>query len=238
VVDSTIDQVFEAFLTDQRLRLKPRTLSGYEDVIGLLRHHLNGYGYEGLSEAESKSFHKHYNANGAKHREFCQLFGPDKIVENLQSFLGYFMIRKVAASAELKRTAGTVTKKLAKWLVANGYIAEEEGQLGVDEGAAAAKKLPNAERAAQILFEATDPFVAGNEDMEFEEYLDFDHFTIAKIEPGKLWFDTYTEGGILGPVAVPKAATDLLEKGWDISCALECRQGRWRLDEVGEVYPM
>jgi len=34
-----------------------------------------------------------------------------------------------------------------------------------------------------------------------------------------------------------EAATDLLEKGWTISCALVRRRGRWHLAEVANVYP-
>jgi hypothetical protein len=41
---TTIDDVLEAFLADQGERLLARTMRSYEDVIGLLRHCLNGYG--------------------------------------------------------------------------------------------------------------------------------------------------------------------------------------------------
>lgn len=108
----TIDEVFEEFLAEQRGRLKPRTLSRYEEVLNLLRHHLNGYAYESLSKAEAAIFDRYYNAKGGEHREFCQLFGPEKIVESLGGFLGHFMIRKVLAGEDLKRAAGTVTKRL------------------------------------------------------------------------------------------------------------------------------
>ncbi len=116
----TIEQVFDEFLGDQRRRLRPRTLSKYEDVLGLLRDHLNGYAYQSLSTAEAALFDRYYNAPGDKHLEFCQLFGPDKIVANLGGFLGYFMIRKVVAGQDLKRAAGTVTKKLSTWLARAG----------------------------------------------------------------------------------------------------------------------
>ncbi len=49
----TIDEVCEEFLAEQRKRLTPRTLSRYEDVLGLLRHHLNGYAYPALVEGRS-----------------------------------------------------------------------------------------------------------------------------------------------------------------------------------------
>ena len=58
----TIEQVFDEFLGDQRRRLRPRTLSKYEDVLGLLRDHLNGYAYQSLSTAEAALFDRYYNA--------------------------------------------------------------------------------------------------------------------------------------------------------------------------------
>ena len=161
----TIEQVFDEFLGDQRRRLRPRTLSKYEDVLGLLRDHLNGYAYQSLSTAEAALFDRYYNAPGDKHLEFCQLFGPDKIVANLGGFLGYFMIRKVVAGQDLKRAAGTVTKKLSTWLAAQGHVAEDEAQEGADLGAEAARDLPKAERAARILYDATTNLALGSHDL-------------------------------------------------------------------------
>lgn len=236
----TIDQVCEEFLVDQRKRLTPGTLSRYEDVLGLLRHHLNGYAYESLSKAESALFDRYYNAQGAEHREFCQLFGPEKIVENLGGFLGYFMIRKVMAQEDLKRSAGAVTKKLSTWLAAKGYVAEQQAREGADQGTDAARDLPKAERAAQILYDAADDLGVNPNDLSDEHYLEFDHFTIAKVEAGKLWLEVF-EGGktrSYGPILVPAAATKLLREGWDISCSLGRVRGTWRIVEVANVYPV
>ena len=47
-------------------------------------------------------------------------------MENLGEFLGYFMVRKVVAGQELLRAAGTVTKKLARWLHDQGFIDETD----------------------------------------------------------------------------------------------------------------
>lgn len=234
-----IDQVFEEFIAEQGKRLKRRTLSQYRNVLDLLRHHLNGYAYEGLSKAESALFDRYYNAKGEKHREFCQLFGPDKIVENLGSFLGYFMIRKVMAGEDLKRAAGTVTKKLSKWLASKGYVSDEKAQEGADEGAEAARDLPKAERATKILQDTVDDLAVAPNDLSDEDYLEFDHFTIGRLEPGRLWIELY-EGGkrhSYGPIPVPNSATNLLRKGWDISCSLGRVRGKWRIVEVANVYP-
>ena len=237
--DPTIDQVFDEFLAEQRERLKPKTVSKYEDVVNLLRHHLNGYAYESLSTAESALFDRHYNAEGNDRREFCQLFGPDKIVGSLGSSLGYFMIRKVMAGPDLKRAAGTVTKKLSKWLASRRYISEEEAQAGADEGTEAAQDLPKAERAAQILVDAVEYLAIDPNVLADEDYLEFDHFTIGKIEPGKLWLETFDSGErqLCGPVPVPNSATKLLRKGWDISCSPGRVRGKWRIVEVANVYP-
>ncbi len=235
----TIDQVFDEFLDEQRRRLRPRTLSKYEDVLGLLRDHLNGYAYQSLSKAESALFDRYYNAQGDEHLEFCQLFGPDKIVANLGGFLGYFMIRKVVAGQDLKRAAGTVTKKLSTWLAGQGHVAENEAQDGADLGAEAARDLPKAERAARILYDATTDLALGSNDLS-DNFLEFDHLTIAKVEAGRLWLEGFDRGKTrsYGPIPVPAAATKLLRKGWDVSCALGRVDGTWRIVEVANVYPV
>jgi len=238
VAAPTIEQVFEEFLAEQEQRLKRQTFSRYRTTISLLRHSLNGYAYQGLSKEESELFDSHYNAKGDAHKEFCKLFGPEKIVPNLSYFLNFFMIRKVMmAGAELKRAAGTVTKKLSKWLADKGYIQEEDAAHGVEEGADAVRALPDAERAAQILAEAGDLFFDPS-GLPDEDYMEFDHYTIAKIEPGKLWLEGMVSGkGVIGPISVPRKATELLQKDWDISCAIARIRGKWRLVEVANVYP-
>jgi hypothetical protein len=63
------------------------------------------------------------------------------------------MIRKVMASEELLRAAGTVTTKLAKWLGVRGYLDESAVEDAVERGAAAARDLPSAEKLSGLLYE-------------------------------------------------------------------------------------
>jgi hypothetical protein len=79
----TIARVLDEFLAEQRARLRPQALRRYADVIHLLRGHLDGYAYESLSKREAALFEPRFNAEGAEHREFCELFGPEKIPENV-----------------------------------------------------------------------------------------------------------------------------------------------------------
>ena len=130
----TIDAALDAFLADQRRRLSERTMRNYEYVVELLRDSLNGYGPNGLEKTELRRWQKAYDQGDEE--AFCHLFGPERIVEHFGEFLGYFMVRKVWASQELLRSAGTVTKKLAGWLFEHGYVSSDEREDAIEQGAA------------------------------------------------------------------------------------------------------
>lgn len=49
----------------------------------LLRDCLNSYAYQSLSKQEAALFEHHFDAEGDMHREFCQLFGPEKILDEV-----------------------------------------------------------------------------------------------------------------------------------------------------------
>ncbi len=91
----TIDDALVRLLDVQRSRLALRTFRRYEEICDLLRHCLNGYGHTGLSGLELKRWERAYEAGDEE--VFCHLMGPEQLVDNLGEFLGYFMIRKVAA---------------------------------------------------------------------------------------------------------------------------------------------
>ncbi len=146
---ATIDEALDAFLADQRKRLSAKTLRNYEDVVSLLRSSLNGYAYQSLTGLEEKRWRKAFD--GGDEEAFTRLFGPEKIVENLGEFLGYFMVRKVMASQELLRASGTVTKKLASWLHEQGYISAQERADAVERGGEASRELPRADRLGELL---------------------------------------------------------------------------------------
>ena len=64
-----------------------------------------------------------------------------------------------------------------------------------------------------------------------EDYVE-DYLAIEKVEPGALWFD----GGI-GPVPVPKAASNIAQAGWSVNISLARSGTIWHILEVGNVYP-
>jgi hypothetical protein len=137
-VTPTIDTVLTEFLAEQRERLSTRTFADYEDVIQLLRSSLDNYGPNSLGARERRRWEAAFEEDD---EAFCHLFGPEKIPEHLGEFLGYFMIRKVFASQELLKASGTVTKKLARWLQARGYIDDEAAGDAVERAQDARREL-------------------------------------------------------------------------------------------------
>lgn len=230
MVEKTIEAVLDEFLKEQQKRLKSSTMRKYEDVIELFKSSLDGYAYQVLDKQEAALFDRLYNAKGDEHREFCQLFGPEKIPGNVSEFLNYFMIRKVMCGKELKQAAGTVIKKLGKWLQEKGYVGPEIAAEVVSCGATAAKELPATEELAWMLDDYAD-YTA----VDCEETIE-DHFTIKAVEPGKLRLSSFSETDTM-TVSVSPEISDACRVGWEISGAIGKTNNGWCLLEVWNVYP-
>ena len=63
-----------------------------------------------------------------------------------------------------------------------------------------------------------------------DDYVE-DYLMIDRVEPGALWLE-----GEIGPVKVPKAASDIAQRGWSISIVLGRANETWHVVEVGNVY--
>ena len=218
----TIAQVFEEFLADQKDRISPKTFSKYRGIIELYESYLESYwpGHDGESDKITK-------AGGT----YCGTFGPEDATEGYSDFLGYFMPRKVMCGKDLMQAAGTVTKKLAKWLADKGYI--EDTKDAQEQAGEAAKDLPNSQEVLDLLIAYLD-YDAPAEGGDTIE----DHFSIERIEPGKLWLSSLLEGAaMIGPVPVPKKVTQLCKPMWDIGGVVAKTGKGGRFVEVWSVSP-
>lgn len=228
--DMTIDEVLTQFLAEQRERLAERTYRRYEDVVELLRDCLDGYAYQSLADEERRRWEEEFarNEDGA----FCRLFGPAKIAENLGEFLDYFMVRKVIAGEELLKAAGTVTGKLMRWLGEHGDIDAASADQAGEQAREAARDLPMADRLGRLLHEVTRRAPAIDpDDVEDADWVE-DYLQIVDVGPGTIWF----ENGV-GPIAVPRRASDLARPGWSAFVTAARVDTRWHLLEVGAIYP-
>jgi hypothetical protein len=218
----TISQVFEEFLADQAARISPNTLSKYEGIIQLYEAYLERYwpGHDGEYDKVTKT-------GGT----YCGTFAAEEATEGYSEFLGYFMPRKVMCGKGTLQAAGTVTKKLAKWLAEKGYI--KDTTYAQDRARSAAKDLPKAQEVVDLLndlVEMNDPATGGR---EIE-----DHFYIDRIEPGKLWLEPLTDtASVIGPILVPQKVTAICEPGWDIGGVVAKGGNGWQFVEVWNVTP-
>jgi CO dehydrogenase/acetyl-CoA synthase delta subunit len=229
-VEKTIEAVLAEFLEEQRKRLKSSTMRKYEDIIDLFQSCLNNYAYQSLDKQESALFDRLYNAVGDERREFYQVFGPEKIPGNVSEFLNYFIIRKVMCGKELKQTAGTVIKKLGKWLQEKEYVRSESAIEVVDCGATAAKELPATEKLARMLADYADCTA-----VDCDEVIE-DHFTIEAVEPGKLRLSAFSGNDEI-TVPVSQNISNACHVGWSISGAVGKTGKDWCILEVWNVYP-
>lgn len=221
--DKTISQVFDEFLTDQNARLKPKTFAKYNNIIGLFESYLESY-WPGHCQDE-------YNRITGDGGAFCDTFGPEEILGGYSEFLGYFMPHKVMCGKDTMQAAGTVTKKLAKWLAEKGYA--DDTSFAEERAGEAARDLP----AAQDVLDLLDEFVDWNAPDDYKDEIQ-DHFWIKKIEPGKLWLEPLTmHDGVIGPVPVPKMVTQIVQEMWDIGGVVVKTNRGWRFLEVWKVSP-
>ena len=228
--DTTIDEVLLRFLAEQRERLSVRTYRRYEEVVELLRGCLDGYAHQSLDDEERRRWEAEFEAN--EDGAFCRLFGPEKIAENLGEFLDYFMVRKVIAGQELLKASGTVTGKLVRWLGERGNIDGTSADEAGDRAREATRDLPRADRLGTLLHEVTDQAPAIDpDDVDDEDWVE-DYLEIVEVQPGKIWF-----GNGVGPVAVPRKASDLARPGWSAFVTAARIDKRWHLLEIGVVYP-
>ena len=189
----TIDHVCKEFLDEQEMRLSSSTFSKYESIVDLLRSCLERY----WPGHEQEEYNRITKAGGT----FCGTFGPEEILGGLSEFLGYFMPHKVIAGRDTMKAAGTVTKKLVKWLAEKGYVKDSQSlEMAEERAAVATRELPASQDVVDILEAYLDEHAPEHYSQEIE-----DHFSVTRVEPGKLWLEPLASSiREIGPVPVPR----------------------------------
>jgi hypothetical protein len=219
----TISQVFEEFLAEQKTRQSAKTHSKYRSILQLFESYLESY----WPDHDQEEYNRITRAGGT----FCGTFGPEAIPAGYSEFLGYFMPRKVIAGKETMKTAGTVLKKLAKWLSEKGYV-KDAGE-AQEQASEAVKDLP----ASQDVLDLLDAYIDEHQPDRYSETIE-DHFWIKRIEAGQLWLEPLTAGSsVIGPIPVPRRVSQLCQPMWDIGGVIAKISRGWRLIEVWSVTP-
>jgi hypothetical protein len=219
----TIARLFAEFLVGQQARLSPKTYSKYEEIIDLYASYLERY----WPDHEGQDCETITRANGT----YCGTYGAEEITAGFGEFLDYFMPQKVIAGNETMKAAGTVIKKLARWLVEKGYTeADESIQELVREPA---RDLP----ASQKLLDDLQDWVSETGPVPSGKQIQ-GHFLIDRVETRQIWLDSMMPGDPqIGPIPVPAKVARACKVGWDIGGVVAQTSRGWRLVEVWNISP-
>jgi hypothetical protein len=234
VADPTIEEAFSEFVAERTTSTGPTKAKQYEAIIEFMSGYLDGYAYESLSPAESEFWRARWDED-EEANSFCRTFGPEKILQAVGPFLDWFVIRKVMGPQWIAEAAGPVVSDLVDWLERNSYAGGADVDEAKSRAALASRDLPRSDRLGSLLYEETEMKLGGTvlEDRDLEPEL----ITVNRVEPGSIWLET-EEGEVIGPVRVPKEASDLAEVGWGVTAAHLVRTADgWHLVEIGNVYP-
>lgn len=224
-----IDGILFDFLKDQRQRLKQSTYRDYESVIDLFKIYLNSYGYLQLNDEENDRWKENYEEDEDC---FTKIFGSDQLdVWVIRSYLGDFIIRKVASGEGYLKKAIRVMKKLSEWLFENNYIDQKSKKEMEEFFSEDARILPNMQKLSGLLFEHTE----WSPEREYEEILEGD-FIVKDVKKGELWLEEYFEDHIIGPIVVPYDISSLCQKDWKINLVVGRIKDKWYCIESGHVY--
>lgn len=233
----TIKDVLSEFAEHRKQTLSPEEHRAYVRVLFFLELCINNYGHRNLSEDERSLCEQSYRARGTSQRHFFEIFGPVKLLPELDFFATVYVKRDVFTSERIEDKAPLVVEDLRAWLLECGYVSRHELYQS-SQACAQRKKLKiRARRVEKLLAEravSVDPVLFTDYD-----YIDTDDHPITRVDHGRFWLRVYrtAEPEDIGPLVAPVAATKSLEVGWNLCCALAKIRGRWQIVGVDEVYP-
>jgi hypothetical protein len=141
------------------------------------------------------------------------------------------MPRKVIAGNETMKAAGTVVKKLTKWLVEEGYIKDDESVR--DMVGTTARDLP----ASQKLLDELDDWLSETGPVKSGREIE-GHFLIHRTGPKQIWLESMITGDEeIGPIPVPATIAKACKVGWDVGGVVALTSKGWRLVEVWNISP-
>jgi hypothetical protein len=217
--------------------LKPEEHRAYRRVLFFLELCINNYGHRNLDANERAYCEKNYHARGRAQRHFFEMFGPEKLLPELDFFARVYVKRDVFTSERIELKAPLVVEDLKRWLLERDYVTRDEVEASREVSSRRSKLRTRARRVARLLGERTvtvDPAFFNDRD-----YIDTDDHPVTRVDPGRFWLRVYrsAEPEDIGPLLAPVTATKSLEVGWNVCCALARVRGRWRIVAVDEIYP-
>lgn len=223
----SIDQVLAAFAEEHSARLD-------RHVLFLLALCINNYGHRNLDLDERARFEKAYHEEG---KDFFELFGPDKLLPELQFFCTSYLASDVHTSERVVKRAPSLIEELRRWLVDGGWVSP---QLLAEERAREAARLRMRQSLGRLLSALVPSVLALDPGgLAEKDFVAHDHHPVARLSPRRVWLSVFPQGKpvTVGPILISERASKGLRPGWSIASALGRVRGRWRLAELTGVHP-
>jgi hypothetical protein len=216
--DKTIGDILGESVAAQEARLGSKTHAKYQGIVDLYRACFErcwpghaGPEYDAVTQA------------GGTH---CGIFGAEDITSGFSEFLDESMPHKVIAVSETMKSAGTVIKKLTRWLVEQSYTLDDESLR--ERVSKSVRDL----HASQRLLDDLNDWLGEAEPVHSTKKLD-GHFVFQRVEPEQTWLEPPLSGeSEIGPIPVPAKLARSCKIGWDDGGVVASTAKRWRLVEV------
>jgi hypothetical protein len=141
-----------------------RAFISRDAVAELIADNLDGYAYERLSKAD-RAWWQERRKQDEEAGAFSRLFGREWIVETMDDFLGWFVIRKVMAGREELAAYGPLCVDLLRWMESQGLASGRAMDAAIDRAWRAAEDLPLADELGELL-------TVGGEELEPDAILE------------------------------------------------------------------
>ena len=232
--EGTIQGALEEFLQDRRRRLSDEDFRLYRHVTFFLELCVNNHGHRNLDAEERSRYERLYSGGTLL---FFEVFGPEKLLPEMDFFTRSFLDREVHTSERVTRRAPEVIDSLRQWLVRTGKVsaaAVEEQARRAEIRVRLRTRLRRLERTM-----ARGVLTADVATLPADDRVPLDDHPITRIQAGKIWLRVYDRASSreIGPLNVPPEAASRLRVGWSLCCALARVRGRWRILELQEIYP-
>jgi len=218
---SSVEDAFSAFLNDLRAELPASAVKNTESVIAMLRDHLNT-----CEEADGNE-------------KFCSQSRPAELIDHLDRFLRYCVMRELVLTFEQQEFVFFVTYDFCEWLYKNKLLADDAFvafQLLRDH------HMDMWKRACTAAHEIASSLGRRKAIRASNQVIDFGRHDIARIEGDQIWLEiwslsTLPENCDIGPITLPKKLAASLQVGWIFTCELAKSKSDWHIVDVGNIYP-
>lgn len=233
----TIQAVLQEFLEERRRTLRPAASRLYGHVLFFLELCINNYGHRNLPEPDRVRYERVYAGTEGARMDFFELFGPARLLPELDFFVETFLHQDVHTSERVASRAKFVVADLREWLVSRGYVSRGDVEEEASRDRERTRLRLRLRRLRTLLSRHLVSVDAGS--IPRRDFVPCDAHPIVRLEQGRLWLQVY-RGGCpeeIGPIFLPREATRRLRVGWSLTAALARLRGRWRLVELEEIYP-